>query len=413
MALVHTFCVSFFAKLAHKYPKGSAPESFFHLLSEVEVVFGFWASIFLILWSLLEGIAPVAAYQDSLNVTEPLFIFCIMILSSTRPIVTLARQMILFLSLAFSKWIPVHLVLVQFAVLFIVGPLLGSLITEPAAITIVALLLFRMIDDEKISSQLLYGMLALMFVNISVGGALTHFAAPPILVVARTWNWGLKDVFLYLGEAAVATVVVNTLIFIFVMRKKMVVMLKPIETDAYPMPNWVIISHLFFLASVVYFAHHIQVFMGFFLLFIGLTTVTQKYQDGLKFREALLVAFFLGGLIVFGSFQKWWLEPLIQSLSDKALYAGAIGLTAITDNAALTYLGSQVSTITENSKWALVSGALVGGGLTILANAPNPAGFSILSSKFPNSSLNAFRLFLAALPWTIIATFFFLWLGKF
>lgn len=413
LALLHTFCVSFFAKLSHKYPQGSAAESFFHLLAEVEVVFGFWAFLFLMIWASIEGIKPVVEYQDSLNMTEPLFIFCIMILASTRPLITLARKVILSLSLLGAKVVPVNPVIVQFFILFTVGPLLGSLITEPAAITIVALLLFRMIDDEKTQPVLLYGMLALLFVNISVGGALTHFAAPPILVVARTWNWGLKDVFLYLGEAAISSVFVNTTLFVLIMRKKMVVMLKPMESDQYPMPAWVIFSHLFFLAGIVFFAHHIQVFMGLFLIFIGLTTVTQKYQDGLKFREALLVGFFLGGLIVFGSFQKWWLEPLIQSLSDKALYFGAIGLTAITDNAALTYLGSQVPTITESSKWSLVSGALVGGGLTILANAPNPAGFSILSRKFPDASLNAGRLFLWALPWTIIACFFFIVLGKF
>lgn len=413
LALLHTFCVSFFAKLSHKYSKGSAAESFFHLLSEVEVIFGFWAFIFLGVWAAIEGVQPVVAYQESLNMTEPLFIFCIMILASTRPIVTIARQVILFLSFAFSKVIPVHPILVQFCVLFIVGPLLGSVVTEPAAITIVALLLYRMIDDEKINTQLLYGILALLFVNISVGGALTHFAAPPILVVARTWSWGLKDVFLYLGEAAIATVVMNTLLFTVVMRKKMLSMLKPIEAEHFPMPKWVIISHLLFLVGIVVFAHHTQVFMGLFLIFVGLTTVTQNYQDALKFREALLVGFFLGGLIVFGSFQKWWLEPLIQSLSGKALYGGAIVLTAVTDNAALTYLGSQVQSIAESSKWALVSGALVGGGLTILANAPNPAGFSILSKKFPNASLNAGKLFLAALPWTAIAGFFFLVLGKF
>lgn len=413
LALIHTFCVSYFAKLSQKYPKGSAAESLFHLLAEVEVVFGFWAFLFLIIWTSIEGIKPVVAYQDSLNMTEPLFIFCIMVLASTRPIITVARKVILFLSFAASKLVPVNPVLVQFFILFTVGPLLGSLITEPAAITIVGLLLYRMIDDEKSQPQMLYAVLALLFVNISVGGALTHFAAPPILVVARTWNWSLKDVFLYLGEASICSVLVNTLLFVIFMRKKMVVQLKPIQEDLFPMPSWVIVSHLLFLTGIVAFAHHIQVFMGLFLIFIGLTTVTQKYQDGLKFREALLVGFFLGGLIVFGSFQKWWLEPLIQSLSDKALYFGAIGLTAVTDNAALTYLGSQVTSITESSKWALVSGALVGGGLTILANAPNPAGFSILSRKFPNSSLNALKLFLAALPWTLIACFFFLVLGKF
>ena len=180
-------------------------------------------------------------------------------------------------------------------------------------------------------------------------------------------------------------------------------MLNPIEVDYYPMPFWVIASHVIFLGLMVLTSHHPQVFIGLFLIFIGLMTVTNIYQDQPKFKESLLVAFFLAGLIVFGSFQRWWLEPLISSLSNTTLFLVAGGLTAITDNAALTYLGSQVPNLTDLSKWSLVAGALVGGGLTILANAPNPAGFSILSSKFPNSTLNAFKLFKAAILPTIVA----------
>jgi hypothetical protein len=413
LALIHTFCVSYFAEWSKKYEKGSVLETFLHLLSEVEIVFGFWAFLFLSLWATKEGLQTVIDYQQSLNLTEPLFIFCIMILASTRPMVRVALSLILFVSRKLSQIIPLNPILVQFFILFTLGPLIGSLITEPAAITIVALLLYRMIDIQKIDSKLLYGLLALMFVNISVGGALTHFAAPPILIVARVWNWSLQDVFMYLGEAAISAVLINTTLFIFVMNKKIISMLKPMSADHDPIPKWVIATHLMFLISIVLTSHYSQVFVGLFLIFIGLTTVTQKYQDALKFREALLVGFFLGGLIVFGSFQKWWLDPLIQSLNEKSLYLGAIGLTAITDNAALTYLGSQVIGITEPSKWALVSGALVGGGLSILANAPNPAGFSILSSKFANSTLNGFKLFLAALPFTIIAGLCFYFLGHF
>jgi hypothetical protein len=403
VALLHTFLVSYFAKLAHKFKKGSALEAFFHLLSEVEVVFGFWAFLFLILWMCLEGIHPVIEYQQSLNMTEPLFIFCIMIVASTRPIVTVARQFILLCSRVIEKIFKTNQVRTQFFVLMTLGPILGSLITEPAAITITALLLYRMMTDQKIENSLLYPIVGLLFVNISIGGALTNFAAPPILVVARTWGWSLADVFIMLGEAAVVAVFLNTIVFSLMYKTKINEMLKPIESAHYPMPAWVIIIHLIFLASIVATAHYSQVFFGLFLIFMGLVTVTKIFQDELKYKEAFLVAFFLSGLIVFGSFQKWWLEPLILNLNEMTLYLGAIGLTAITDNAALTYLGSQVPGLSELSQWALVSGALVGGGLTILANAPNPAGYAILSSKFEDSSLNALKLFKAALIPTLIA----------
>lgn len=402
-ALLHTFTVSYFAKLSHKFAKGSAPEAFFHLLSEVEVVFGFWAFIFLTVWSMVEGLRPVIEYQQSLNMTEPLFIFCIMIISSTRPVIALARQIILWISDKLGVVLKMEKVQLQFLVLLTVGPLLGSLITEPAAITITALLLYRMIDKEKINTAFLYAIIGLLFVNISVGGALTHFAAPPILVVARTWGWTLSDVFINLGEAAVFSVLINTITVGYFYREQVKTALRPIESNQAPMPFWVIAVHLLFMAAVVGTAHYPQVFMGLFLIFMGVVSVTNNYQDQLKFREAFLVGFFLSGLIVFGAFQRWWLEPLLTSMSQYVLYIGAIGLTAITDNAALTFLGSQVGGLSDLSKWALVGGALVGGGLTILANAPNPAGFSILSSKFPDGSLNALKLVKAAAWPTFVA----------
>lgn len=411
VALVHCFTVTVFARWSHRYPKGSARESFLHLLSEVEIVFGFWAFLFLAVWCALEGPKPVIEYQQSLSMTEPLFVFCIMILASTRPLVTLTRQSLLALSNALAKVIRVPRVLIQFYVLLTLGPILGSFITEPAAITLVALLMYRMMN--RVDEKVLYGSIALLFVNISIGGGLTHFAAPPILIVAGTWGWGLKDVFLNLGEAVLLAVFVNTTLFVLLMRHRLKQQLIELSADEYPMPIWITFLHVLFLAGLVASAHYEKVFFGLFLIFIGLTTVTKSYQDGLKFKEGLLVAFFLAGLIVFGSFQSWWLEPILKSIGDRTLYFTATVLTGITDNAALTYLGSQVPDLAESSKWALVSGAISGGGLSILANAPNPAGFSILSKKFPNQSMNAFRLFVAALPFTAIVVISFLILGRF
>ncbi len=410
-ALVHSFLTPVFAKISKRFPEDSIGESFFHLLAEVEVVFGFWAAIFLSTWAILAGPAPVIEYQQSLNMTEPLFVFCIMILASTRPIVTIARTFLLSIVHVFSRIIPVDEKIIQIFVLLSFGPMLGSLITEPAAITILALLLYRMLD--KADEKLLYGVLALLFVNISIGGGLTHFAAPPILIVAQKFGWGLKDVFINLGEAVICSVFVNAFFFCVIFKRKISEQVTQLEAENYPMPWWVITLHVLLMVFVVMSAHYQNVFMSFFMAFIGLTTVTKKYQDGLKFKEAFLVGFFLAGLITFGSLQKWWLTPILEVITDKTLFFASTGLTAITDNAALTYLGSQVETLTETSKWAMVSGAITGGGLTILANAPNPAGFSILSPRFPNGSLNAAKLLLAALAPTSVAIFFFLLIGNF
>jgi hypothetical protein len=169
--------------------------------------------------------------------------------------------------------------------------------------------------------------------------------------------------------------------------------------------------HLVFLGLVVVFAHHPDVFFGIFVLFLGMVTVTSEYQDSLKLREGLLVGFFLAGLVTLGSLQAYWLKPLIESLGGGALFFGATGLTALTDNAALTYLGSLVDGISDELKYALVAGAVTGGGLTVIANAPNPAGVGILQDAkvFNEEGISPLGLFLGALMPTGVAILFF-WL---
>jgi Na+/H+ antiporter NhaD/arsenite permease-like protein len=120
-----------------------------------------------------------------------------------------------------------------------------------------------------------------------------------------------------------------------------------------------------------------------------------------------MVAFFLAGLVTLGGQQQWWLQELLMGMDTRSVYFGATALTAVTDNAALTYLGSLVEGLSDEFKYALVAGAVSGGGLTVIANAPNPAGFSILKGHFPNESVRAPLLLLAALPPTLVVILFF------
>ena len=101
--------------------------------------------------------------------------------------------------------------------------------------------------------------------------------------------------------------------------------------------------------------------------------------------------------------QQWWLQPIVSSLEPLALFFGALGLTAITDNAALTYLGSLIVGMTDEAKYMLVAGAVAGGGLTVIANAPNPAGFAILKGHFDGESISPLWVFVAALGPTAVA----------
>lgn len=407
LAVLHTFCVKRFAHWAHRFPPGSVHENLLHFLSETEVVFGLWAStLFLGIAALKGSFHDAVNYIEGLNFTEPKFVFVIMVVAATRPVVRLAETLI---SLA-GRVIPAREGLAFYIAALFLGPLLGSFITEPAAMTLLALVLKRRYFDRGISLKLAYATLGLLFVNVSIGGTLTHFAAPPVLMVAAKWNWDLAFMFQHFGWRAAAACAASTLIVGAVFWREINGL--EVERDAGGrIPAWLTAVHLMFLALVVAFAHYPNVFFGIFVLFLGLVTATREYQDALKLREGLLVGLFLAGLVTLGSLQAYWLKPLIQSLGGNALFFGATGLTAITDNAALTYLGSLVDGISEELKYALVAGAVAGGGLTVIANAPNPAGVGILQDAkvFENEGISPLGLFLGALPPTMVAIVF-LWL---
>ncbi|EER59252.1 conserved hypothetical protein, partial [Acidovorax delafieldii 2AN] len=177
---------------------------------------------------------------------------------------------------------------------------------------------------------------------------------------------------------------------------------------ARPVPATVAAVHIVLLAGVVLFAHHPVVFLGLFLLFLGFTQAYAHHQSPLILKEALLVGFFLAGLVVLGGMQQWWLQPIVAGLQPLALFAGALGLTAITDNAALTYLGSLIQGISAPAQYMLVAGAVAGGGLTVIANAPNPAGVALLKRGFAGDTIGAGGLLLGALGPTAVATLAFL-----
>lgn len=407
LAVLHTFCVKRFARWAQQFAPGSVLENLLHFLAETEVVFGLWAALLFLGIAALHGSFHNAVeYVESLNFTEPKFVFVVMVVAATRPVVKLAETLI---SLA-ARLIPAREPVGFYIAALFLGPLLGSFITEPAAMTLLAVLLKRRYFDRGISRKAAYATLGLLFVNVSIGGTLTHFAAPPVLMVARTWNWDTAFMFQHFGwRAAAASAVSTGLVSIIIGKELSRLEIEP-DTGTRP-PVWLTGLHVAFLAMVVAFAHHPDVFFGVFVLFLGLVTATREYQEALKLREGLLVGFFLAGLVTLGSLQAYWLKPLVESLSGNALFFAATGLTAITDNAALTYLGSLVEGISDELKYALVAGAVAGGGLTVIANAPNPAGLGILQDAkvFENESASPWGLFLGALLPTLIAIVFF-WL---
>ncbi|MBD64355.1 MAG: hypothetical protein CME62_04060 [Halobacteriovoraceae bacterium] len=403
IAVIHTFMVKKFEEIGHKYPDGSPKAELFHFLGEVEAVFGMWAGVLILFLTVIAGGTGAVAFLESMNFTEPAFVFVIMCMAGTRPVIKFAEQIIV----AVSKMIPLNGKFSFYLSALVIGPLLGSFITEPAAMTVTALILQKnYYSKPDMSLKFKYATLGLLFVNISIGGTLTHFAAPPVLMVAGTWGWGMAHMIGHFGYKAAIAVVINAILIAWAFRKELAgdFSLRPEDRKEKMHPTWWITSiHLIFLALVVTSAHHMVIFLGAFLFFLGFTTVTKEYQDTIKLKESLLVGFFLGGLVVLGSLQAWWLQPLLAGMDNIPLYLGSTALTGITDNAALTYLGSLVEGITDEQKYFLVAGAVTGGGLTVIANAPNPAGFGILKENFGKEGISPLGLLKAALLPTFVA----------
>ncbi|OZI72158.1 putative Na+/H+ antiporter [Bordetella genomosp. 12] len=409
VAVLHTFSVPVFARLAHR---NGAHAGLWHLLSEVEAVFGVWAFVLIVIMAAMQGSQAAVHYMDTRNFTEPLFVFVIMVVASSRPILELVGMVVR----ALARLLPVRRELATFFVVMSVVPLGGSFITEPAAMTLAALLLrdgyFRVHGHAGFK----YLALGVLFVNVSIGGVLTSYAAPPVLMVASTFGWDTAFMASHFGWRAAVAVGINAAVLTVICRQALLASsqgsrasaVAGVDSARAPVPALVIAVHLLFLIGVVLTAHHPAVFLGLMMMFIGFSEAYKRHQNRLLIKEGLMVGFFLAGLVVLGGLQKWWLQDLLGGLQPTVLFWGATALTAITDNAALTYLGSLVEGSSPAWRYMLVAGAVTGGGLTVIANAPNPAGFALLKNTFPDGSISSGKLFLAALVPTLVAAGMFL-----
>lgn len=398
IALIHTFSTKLFHSLAKRHPRHAG---LFHLLGEVEVVFGFWAFVLVLAIALLAGGGAAVEYAESRQYTEPLFVFVVMVIAASRPVLDAVRDLLALIARLAPLRTEVALCWLGLALV----PLSGSLITEPAAMTLAALMLAPQVFRPGIPEWMKYGALGVLFVNVSIGGTLTSYAAPPVLMVAGAWGWDSAFMASTFGWRAAVAVVFNATVVTLLLRPHLVpgAVVRDVR-----MPLVVSAVHLLLLAAVVLLAHHPVLFVGVFLLFLGYTQAYPKHQSPLILKEGLLVGFFLAGLVLLGGMQQWWLQPLVSSLEPTALFFGALALTAITDNAALTYLGSLIEGLSDHAKYMLVAGAVGGGGLTVIANAPNPAGAALLRDGFQDGSIGMGGLFLGALGPTCVAALMFL-----
>lgn len=522
-AIIHTFLTSKFMAIAHRWEheheekikQGLAPKNsvhhgaeLFHFLGEVEVVFGLWAIATVAAILLFHDWQTVVSYLSyRVNFTEAMFVVVIMTLASTRPILRLSEQIMWKISNLLGGTLTAW----WFTILTI-GPVLGSFITEPAAMTISALLLANKFYELEPTNKFKYATLGLLFVNISVGGTLTHFAAPPVLMVAAPWKWDTLYMLSSFGWKAVLGIVISNALFFLMFRKELAQLqhkyairsvkdevqkqylqrsdleeefekiasvideevgfvklfdkqteeiisevkarleatylpelkqkgldeslvreafdlrfeeikllrmrkalpgLLPEEKRAPfvdpewdnrddPVPGWVTLAHVLFMAWTIVNAHHPELFVPGLLFFLGFAEVTSPFQNRINLKPPLLVGFFLGGLVIHGGVQGWWIAPVLGNLTEIPLMLSATILTAFNDNAAITYLSTLVPGFTGSLKYAVVAGAVAGGGLTVIANAPNPAGQSILKKYFDNAVSPAGIVKAAIVPTAIV-----------
>ncbi|MCB2170606.1 MAG: putative Na+/H+ antiporter [Deltaproteobacteria bacterium] len=521
-AILHTFLTSRFLKVAHRWEHEHQMRienglvdrhsvhigaEVFHFLGEIEVVFGLWAAALTVAIFFFYDWNTLHYYiTQRVNFTEPMFVVVIMTLAATRPILKLAES-----AMAHIAGLLGGTLRAWWMTILTIGPLLGSLITEPAAMTISALLLGRKFYDLNPGKSFKYATIGLLFVNISIGGTLSSFAAPPVLMVSEPWHWDTIYMLTHFGWKATLAILVSNGLYYFIFRRELfqleeayaVVSLKddimrtfiqrtefepefdgmgvglseemgfpdviekryselkrtiekklrkkhenqlrargisselargafdmrfeeikrqnlrrtfPVllpedqrpdyldpEWDSRddPVPAVVIVFHVMFMGWTILNAHDPAIFIPGLLFFLGFSQVTAPYQNRIDLRPPLLVGFFLGGLVIHGGVQGWWIAPVLGALSEIPLMLGAAGLTAFNDNAAITFLSTLVPNLTDSLKYAVVAGAVAGGGLTIIANAPNPAGQSILKNYFENG-ISPLMLLAASMVPTLI-----------
>ena len=416
---IHAFARMIEAKEAPKRHHKRSPRSIgvhaLYLLAEVEIVFAIWCIPLFFVMAANFGWGTALEYINTRDYTETIFVVIILSLSATRAIIQASHVLIQFLANrlggSLSAW---------WFVLLTVGPILGSFITEAGAMVISALLLSKKFYQFRPSSKLAYATLALLFTNISVGGALTNFASPAVLILSHAWSWSNWDVLISFGLKAVLGILIANGIYWFYFRKEFAILnerqkisaevFTPPQEEDIPVPRWMTLVHLFAIASVVLSAHYPAIFIAAYLFFVGFHQATRQHQDSLKLARPLLVGLFIAGLVIHGGLQGWWVVKAFSDLNPIQVLLMAIGLTAFNDNTAISYLASLIPNWGKIFEYAIFTGVIAGGGLTVIANAPNPAGFVVLAKHF-NGAASSWKLFLSALMPALILYLIFSFIG--
>lgn len=415
-AVVHTFSYQMFLKFADTVKKQQKrfklrdssvdiAKRILSLLGEVEIVFALWlVPLFAIFYyecgwhSLTDYLNNLAYAQDKYS--EPVFVMVVMCMAATRPVIYVAAKFVSLFAALGGKTVRAWWISIM-----CVGPILGSFITEPAAITICAILLFAPLFRLHAVDQIqVRDYRAAFRFGVARRRVDAFFRAPDYHGRAFVGlGYAVHDCALRVEVCACDFCVHVRLRVPFQARVVSLennrIMRGAESSIEKPPPNWIIGMHLLFLIAAVAVMHYLVLEMFLLLAFIAFVDITQRFQWEMKFRSPMLVAIFLGALVTHGSLQTWWLEPILERLDSGALFAGSVLLTSFNDNAAITYLASLVPSFVDETKYLIVAAAISGGGLTVIANAPNLVGLSVLKEEFRNGVSPKLLL-----EWSIVPT---------
>jgi hypothetical protein len=420
-AVVHTYLTTTFYSLHLKYKSKSGRSQkkskiyrslseIFYFLSEVELVFGFWIIPLVIGLFFVSKIGTTIAYLETRDYTYALYMTVVVAFASTRPIIVFAETILAYISRlggnnAKSWWWTI----------LTVGPLLVTILKEPGAMTITSILLAKTCFPFIKKMKFRYKTLALLFINISLGGLLAPHTSRSLFLVARAENWDFIYTFFRFGWKSMLIILINNSVFYFLFRKDFVkdssALVAYLEQEKKERPPlWLTGIHLFFLLAIVLSSEYPPIFLGCFFLFLGIHRVTFHYQGNeqgpLHLMPAILVGFFFASLLIHGELQRWWAVHLLQGLNFAGSLVMSSFLSAVIDNAVVLYFLDQVEPLSETILYAIVVGAMSSGSLTLMANGPNLIGYTNLK-KFFRRNISLVSLFFAALPPTLIALFIF------
>lgn len=391
LAIVHTFLTPRFFTYSEKLAsrKKSDPERWkhyhflselFYLLSEVEVVFGFWLFPLLLAFTILRGWNETVAYLNSREYTHAIYITVILVVIGSRPIITFSEKVLEWVARlgrdSPGAW--------WWSILTL-GPVLGSLIKEPAAMGLSAILLNKKFYPYQPSRAFRYATLGLLFANISVGGMLTNFASRALFIVADKWDWNEGYMLSKFGWKVIIGLIISTGLYFLIFYKEFKKANFPKALPTYekeesesPPPFWITLIHIIFVALIVLTEESVPLFLGIFLIFLAFWRATSFYQTPLHLKSAILIGFFFASLIIHGELQEWWIIPLMRSINNFGAMILSFFLSAFVDNAIVSYITLEIPYYNDLKHYLVIAGAMSAGGLTLIANAPNPAGHAIL-----------------------------------